>query len=88
MYSYHGDYWVGLLAFPEYKSIALKACQPLIMMTTTFLSEQGFSTLVELKSKRRNSLQYVDSVMRVALEKEIEPWFEKLVTGVQEHPSH
>ncbi|XP_078256189.1 protein FAM200A-like [Rhinoraja longicauda] len=37
---YYGDYWVGLFAFPEYKSITLKALQPLVMMTTTFLSEQ------------------------------------------------
>lgn len=51
MYSNYGDYWVGLLVFPEYKSIALKGLQSLVMMTT-LLSEQGFSTLEELKTKK------------------------------------
>ena len=76
------------LEFPEYKSVAMNALEVLVMMLTTYLSEQGFSTLVELKSKKRNSLLDVDSVMRCALEKEIEPGFEKLVAGMQEHPSH
>ncbi|KAG7172784.1 SCAN domain-containing protein 3-like 5 [Homarus americanus] len=87
-YSYYGDYWVGLVKFPEYKSIAMKALQPQVMMTTTYLSEQGFSTLVELKTMKRNSLQNLDSLMRGALEKEIEPQFQKLVKEMQEHPSH
>ena len=85
---YYGDYWVSLLEFPEYKTIALKALQELVLMPTTYLSEKGFSCLVELKTKKRNALKCVDSSMRVALERLIHPRFEKLVAKVQEHPSH
>ena len=59
----------------------MKALEVLVMMLTTYLSEQGFSPLIELKTKKRNALLDMDSVMRGALEKEIEPRFENLVAG-------
>ena len=65
---YYGDYWVSLLESPVYKTIALKALQVVVLMPTTYLSEKGFSCLVELKTKKRNALKCVDSSMRVALE--------------------
>ena len=45
------DYWVGLLEFSGHKKIALKALQQLVLMPTTYLSEKGFSCLVELTTK-------------------------------------
>ena len=41
-------------------------------MPTTYLCEESFSDLVEIKSKKRDSLHYTNSLMREAIEKEIE----------------
>ena len=68
-YPYYGDYWVSLPDSPEYKKIALKTLHQLVLMPTIYLSEKGFSSLVKLRTKKRNALKCVDSLMRVALEK-------------------
>ena len=47
---YHSDYCVSSLKSPEYKTIATKALQTLVLMPTTYLSEKGFSCLVEPKT--------------------------------------
>jgi len=73
-----------LLEFPEYKQIALKVLQQLVIMTIMYMSKKGFSCLVQLKTKK---VKCVDSFMRVALEKLIHPQLEKLITEVQEQPS-
>ena len=70
---------------PLSMAIALKALQKLVLMPTTYWSEKK---VVELKTKKRNVLKCVDSLMRVALEESFHPRFEKLVVKVQEHPSH
>jgi len=36
-----------LFKSPEYEEIALKALQKLVLMTTTYMSEKGFSYLIE-----------------------------------------
>ena len=60
----------------------------LVRMPTTYLAEKGFSNLVDIKTKKRNQLQDVDSLMRGALESEIKPRFEKIVGTMQQQPSH
>ena len=85
---YNGDYWVGLLESPEHKKIALKALRELVLMPTTYMSEKEFSCLVELKTKKRNTLKDVCLLMRGALEELIQPQCEKLITEIQEHPNH
>jgi len=47
-YLYYGDFSVGLFESPEYSEIALKALQQLVFMTATYMSEKGFSYLVEI----------------------------------------
>ena len=85
---YYGDYSVSLFKSPEYKKIASKALRELVVMPTTYMSEKGFSCLVELKTKKPNLLKCIDSLMRGALEELIHPPFEKLIKKVQEYPSH
>ena len=61
--------------------LLLKTLQQLVLMPTTYMSEKGFSCLVEIKSKKRNALTGVDSLMRGTLEELIHQQFEKLITG-------
>jgi len=57
-------------------------------MPTTYLSEQGFSALVEIKSKKRNSIKEIDNLMRGALETRLQPRFAQLADVIQQHYSH
>ena len=50
--------------------------------TTTYLYEQRFSALVEIKSKKINAIEDVDTVMRGALE--TRPRFSQLANGIQQ----
>jgi len=63
-----------LLEFIEYKKIALRVLQQLVIMTIMYMSKKGFSCLVQLKTKKRNAL--------------IHPQLEKLITAVPEQRSH
>ena len=56
--------WIYLLK----KAIAI-----LMQMPITYLCEERFSNLVEIKSKKRNSIHDIDSLTRGAIEKEIKP---------------
>ena len=85
---YYEDYWFGLLKSPEYEKIALEDLQQLVLMPTTYVSEKGFSCLVEMKTKKRNALAGVVFLMRETLKESINQQSEKLTTKVQEHPSH
>ncbi|XP_045139254.1 SCAN domain-containing protein 3-like [Portunus trituberculatus] len=87
-FSYYGDFWCSLLGIPEYQELARMAMTYLVRMPTTYLAEKGFSNLVDIKTKKRNQLQDVDSLMRGALESEIKPRFEKIVGTMQQQPSH
>ena len=62
---------VYLLKFSKYKKLTQKAIAILIQMPTTYLCEEIFSNLVEIKSKKRNSLHDINSLMQGAIEKEI-----------------
>jgi len=47
------DCWVDLFESPENEEIALKALQQQVVMTTTHISKEGFSYLVELMDIER-----------------------------------
>ena len=54
------------------------------MMQTTYLTEKSFSTLVD---KMRNKLKMIDELMRVVLEEQILPQFEKKIAQQIDLPS-
>ena len=83
---YYRDYRVDLLESPEYKKIALEVKRELVVMPTTYISEKGFSCLVELKTKKQNTLKCVDSLISRALEELIHPQFEKLLKKFRSIP--
>ena len=56
-------FWVYLLKFPEYEKLAQKAIAILIEMPTTYFCEESFSNLMEIKSKKRNTIHDIDSLM-------------------------
>jgi len=52
--------WVSLLSIPDYRNRSQKAISVLVRMPTTYFSEKGFSALVNIESKKRNSTKAVD----------------------------
>ena len=76
-------FWVYLLKFPEYEKLAQKAIGILIQVPTTYLCEESFSNLVEIKSKKRNSIHDIGSLMRGAIEKEIKPRYLQIAETMQ-----
>ena len=60
----------------------------LVRMPSTYHCEQGFSSLVEIKSKKRNSIKDVDTVTRGALEARLMPRFLQLADKIQQQQSH
>ena len=83
----YSKFWV-YLEFLEYKNLAKRAIDVLAQMPTTYLCEEGFSSLVEIKSKKRNSILDIDSLMRGGIEKEITPRFLQIAETMQEQASH
>ena len=57
-------------------------------MPTTYFCEQEFSALVEIKTKKRNAIVDVDTLMRGALETRLLPRFSKLADEIQQQVSH
>jgi len=49
-----------LLSIPDNRNLSQKAISVLVRMPTTYFCEQGFSALVKVKSKKRNSTKDVD----------------------------
>ena len=84
----YNEFWVSLYEVPEYQNLAQKAISVLIRMPTTYLCEQGFSALVEIKTKKRNAIMDVDTLMRGALETRLLPRFSKLADEIQQQVSH
>ena len=58
-------FWIQLR--DEYPNIANKALIILLQFATSYLCEVGFSTLTNIKTKRRERLLSVDQEMRVSL---------------------
>ena len=79
------EFWLSQTeAFRNLSRIALNLLLP---FSTTYLCEQGFSTLMHMKTKERNRLKSVDNQMRVCLSG-IVPRFELLVENHQMQESH
>lgn len=77
--------WIKLITL--YPELSLKAIKILLPFATSYLCEQGFSALTEIKSKKRERLQMVDQEMRVCLSF-IQPRIEKICAEKTCHSSH
>ena len=53
-------------------------------MPTTYLCEEGFSRLVEIKSKKINSALNIYSLMRGGIEKQLIPHYVEIAEIMQE----
>ena len=76
-------FWIYLLKLLKYKKLAQKAIAILTQMPTTCLCKESFSNLVEIKSKKRNSIHDIDSLMRGMIEKEIKPHYLQIAETMQ-----
>ena len=79
------EFWVQLLNMPEYRSIAKNAISVFIQMpttATTYLCESGFSCLCEIKSRKRNSITPIDTLMRGAIKNDINHQFGMLLDNM------
>ena len=81
-------FWVYLLKLHEYKKLTQKAVAILIQMPTIYSCEESFSNLLEIKSKKRNSIHDINSLMRGAIEKEIKPCYLQIAETIQQQSSH
>lgn len=70
-----------------YKHVRHEALRYLMLFSTTYLCEQGFSAVLLIKNKQRNRLS-VSSDLRVALSKEISPRISKLIKEARAQKSH
>jgi len=71
---------------PEYPDLAIKALKTLLLFPTSYLCESGFSVMVEINTKPRNSLD-VWATLREPLSSIISRW-ERLVVAKQAQGSH
>jgi zinc finger BED domain-containing protein 5/7/8/9 len=79
------EFWISLNnKFPRLSS---KAIELLLPFGSSYLCEQGFSVLTEMKSKKRERLQMIDKEMRVCLSK-IEPRINHICAEKQSQISH
>lgn len=72
------------ISYPKIREIALRY---LMVFSTTYLCEQGFSALLVIKNKARNRLKVSDD-LRVALSNNISPRITELVQKMQAQKSH
>ncbi|KAL4104356.1 hypothetical protein QTP88_019657 [Uroleucon formosanum] len=80
-----GQFWIKVQN--EYPSLAEEALKLLIPFSTTYLCENGFSTLITIKNKTRNRLE-ISSAMRISLTKSIKPRIDEIISHQQQQPSH
>ena len=78
------DFWAKYL--PVYKNVGSVAICTLLSFSSTYLCESGFSTLVSLKTKPRNTLES-EAHLRCALSL-TKPRIKLLVSQKQLNPSH
>ena len=78
------SFWVARLS--EYPNVAAKAVAVLTAFPTTWQCEAAFSTIHNMKSKRRNRLD-VQRIVRPALST-IQPNLQLLLSKIQHQPSH
>lgn len=72
-FSHLMNFWVTLLDIPEYKNLAEQAITVFVQMPTSYLREQGFSSLVLVKTNKRNAILNLGPLMRVSLENCLTP---------------
>ncbi|XP_022163292.1 protein ZBED8-like [Myzus persicae] len=70
-----------------YSKIRQTALRFLMVFSTTYLCEQGFSSLLSIKNKQRNRLNPSDD-MRLALSNSIVPRISQLVKEARPNKSH
>jgi hypothetical protein len=70
----------------EYPELASEALKVLVPFATSYLCELTFSSMVDLKTKKRNRLQLENDLIICVCK--IEPRFEKLLKNKQAQPSH
>ena len=77
-------FWIAQLS--DAPMLAEQALNILTMFSTTYLCDQGFSTVISLKRKKRNRLNLKNDA-RIALSVR-EPRITALALQIQSHPSH
>ena len=56
----YSNFGVSLPSIPDYRNLSQIAISVLVLIPINYLCEQGFSALVKIKSKKRNSTKDVD----------------------------
>ncbi|KOC62604.1 Zinc finger BED domain-containing protein 5 [Habropoda laboriosa] len=59
------EFWISVET--EFKTISKKAIKILLQFSTSYLCELGFSTLTNIKTKKRERLTNIEEEMRVAI---------------------
>lgn len=78
-------FWISIE--DEFPHLAKKAQKILLQFSTSYLCELGFSTLTNIKSKKRSRLLSVEEEMRVCLSS-IPPNIPRICKSSQAHVSH
>ncbi|ESO10451.1 hypothetical protein HELRODRAFT_91812 [Helobdella robusta] len=79
------EFWLCLNSkFPKLSNAAIESLLP---FGSSYLCEQGFSTLTEMKSKKRERLQMIDEEMRVCLS-QVHPRIDLICSQKQSQCSH
>ena len=78
-------FWVCVLRI--HLNIGNKALKILLQFSTTYICEESFSTMINIKSMKRGSLKMLDDEMRSSLSY-IQPNIKTLCSFHQAHVSH
>ena len=78
-------FWIDIEK--EFPHLAKKAQKILLQFSTSYLCELGFSTLTNIKSKKRSRLLSVEEEMRVCLSS-VPPNIPRICKSSQPHVSH
>ena len=79
------DFWVMLCNIPEYKQLAEQVLTVLVKIPCTYLCECGFSILAQV---HQETIQDIDSLLRLAIEQEFIPDCHKLAEELQSQVNH
>ena len=80
------NFWLDFAA--SYPTLASRAVSQLLTFPTTWECEQGFSTFLNIKSKKRNRLVAPQHDFRCAVSESIKPRIDRLVDNKQSQKSH
>ncbi|XP_050064195.1 protein FAM200A-like [Aphis gossypii] len=79
------EFWIQVEKI--HAEIGKKALKMLLQFSTSYLREQGFSTLVNIKSNKRMKMEFIEEEMRVCLST-IRPQIKDLCKKKQAQVSH